>query len=131
MITLRKALGLSALFLLLVTTACGGAAAPSTEAPSGPDYNFEPAATYEAPAATEAPASAPQQNGQPPSAEQPNDMFFEDYGVNPAIDAEDDERGSRQSQSALPQECRLSVSRLLPRQVVDPDVSLSERHFRD
>ncbi len=87
--TLRKALGLCALFLLLITSACGSATAPSTEAPSSADYNLEPAATY-AGAATEAPASAPQQNGQPPSAEQPYDMFFEDYGVNPAIDSEDD-----------------------------------------
>lgn len=87
--TLRKALGFCALFLLLVTTACGGAAAPATQEYSGGDYNFEPAATY-APAATEAPAFAPQQNGQSPSAEQPTDMFFEDYGVNPAIDVEDD-----------------------------------------
>jgi Ca-activated chloride channel homolog len=86
--TLRKAIGLCALLLLLFTAACG-AAAPSTHAPSAPDYNLEPAGTYEA-AATEAPAWAPQQNDQFPSTETPNDMFFEDHGVNPAVDAEDD-----------------------------------------
>jgi len=85
--TLRKALGLCALFLLLFVTACGGAAA--TEAPSETDYSYEPAAT-EAPAAAEAPASAYDPNGQPPNPEPPTDMFFEDYGVNPSIDTEDD-----------------------------------------
>jgi len=85
--TLRKALSLCALFLLLFITACGGAAA--TEVPSQTDYSYEPAAT-EAPAAAEAPASAYDQNGQPPNPEPPTDMFFEDYGVNPSIDTEDD-----------------------------------------
>ncbi len=86
--TLRKALGFCALFLLLFVTACGGAAA--TEAPSETDYSYEPAAATEAPAAAEAPASAYDQNGQPPNPEPPTDMFFEDYGVNPSIDTEDD-----------------------------------------
>ena len=86
--TLRKALGLCALFLLLFITACGGAAA--TDAPSETDYSYEPAAATEAPAAAEAPASAYDQNGQPPNPEPPTDMFFEDYGVNPSIDTEDD-----------------------------------------
>ncbi len=93
---LRKTLGLCALFLLLFTVACGGGA-PATEAPPVlNDYDYAPAAT-EAPAATQAPFFAPQQNSgaapnqQPPANQQPpTDMFFEDNGVNPAIDTEDD-----------------------------------------
>ncbi|MBC7876934.1 MAG: von Willebrand factor type A domain-containing protein [Anaerolineales bacterium] len=98
MLTLRKAISLSVLLVLLFATACGGSPA-STEAPGAPDYNLEPAATYE-PAATEAPVFV-----EPPSGEQdqspslaptqtsnnePYDMFFQDYGVNPSIDTEDD-----------------------------------------
>ncbi|HCK67139.1 MAG TPA: VWA domain-containing protein [Anaerolineae bacterium] len=82
--TLRKAFGLCAVFLLLFLAACGGGAA-ATESPLYYDY--------EAPAATEAPAeesfyfpSATQSSG----ANEPYDMFFEDYGVNPSIDTEDD-----------------------------------------
>jgi Ca-activated chloride channel homolog len=88
---LRKAIGLCALFVLSFTAACGApAGSAATEAPSASDYDFEYSATDE-PAATEAPAwEAPQQNHQPQSTQQPNDMFFEDYGVNPSIDAEDD-----------------------------------------
>jgi len=84
--TLRKALGLCALFLLLLVTACGAPA--STEAPASADY-YLPSAT-EAPAAAEASAFSPQQNAQSPSSQQPYDMFFQDYGVNPSIDTEDD-----------------------------------------
>ena len=96
MITLRKTIGFSVLLLLLFTTACGGAA--STEAPRALDYTEAPAAT-EAPA-VEMPAYAPTQTmsfapqsnppPQPPSKSEPYDMFFEDYGVNPSIDTEDD-----------------------------------------
>ncbi len=85
--TLRKAIGFSVLLLLLFVTACGGAAA--TEAPALYDYNLPPAAT-EAPAVAEAPAFDAQQSGQSPSSQQPYDMFFQDYGVNPSIDTEDD-----------------------------------------
>ncbi len=84
--TLRKALGLCALFLLLLVTACGAPA--STEAPASADY-YLPSAT-EAPAVAEASAFSPQQNAQSPSSQQPYDMFFQDYGVNPSIDTEDD-----------------------------------------
>jgi Ca-activated chloride channel family protein len=97
MITLRKAIGFSVLLILLFTSACGGAAA--TQSPSVPDNNYSPVAT-EAPAAMETPAqspalapqsSAPQSSGQSPSKNtQPYDMFFQDYGVNPSIDTEDD-----------------------------------------
>lgn len=95
---LRKAIGFSVLLLLLFTSACGGSApaatdAPAaTEAPASPDYSFDAPAATEAPAA-EAPAAIPQQqNGQQPPAtgNDPYDMFFEDYGVNPSIDTEDD-----------------------------------------
>ncbi len=91
MFTLRKAIGFSVLFVLLFLSACGGA--PATEAPSVPDYKLEPAAT-EAPAIAEAPANAPNQSqfASPTqtSNNEPYDMFFQNYGVNPSIDTEDD-----------------------------------------
>ena len=105
MITKRTALFTGMLFLLLFTTACG-AAAPATQAPAElpPGANYEP---KESAAATEAPAAqAPSLGAAPfatqspnfnqpnssaqPSGRSPDDMFFEDYGVNPSIDAEDD-----------------------------------------
>jgi Ca-activated chloride channel homolog len=82
--TLRKALGFCAVFLLIFTYACGGAA--STEHSAAPDYYLAPAA--EEPA-LESPASVPQGNSSAQGNE-PYDMFFEDYGVNPSIDVEDD-----------------------------------------
>lgn len=89
MTTLRKALGLSVLFILLFTTACG-AGASATEVPAEPGYYYE-SPVIEEPAATEAPAfSGPPIEQQSPSDQEPYDMFFENYGVNPAIDAEDD-----------------------------------------
>jgi Ca-activated chloride channel homolog len=84
--TLRKALGFCAVFLLIFTYACGGAAPAATEQPAAPDYYLAPAA--EEPV-LEAPASVPQGNSSAHSNE-PYDMFFEDYGVNPSIDTEDD-----------------------------------------
>ena len=101
----RNALLVGILFVLLFTSACGGAPA-ATQAPPEPTYNYSPeesdyAATeaplVEAPA-EEAPASGefPDQslsnpNPQlPPTNREPYDMFFEDYGVNPSIDTEDD-----------------------------------------
>src|SRR5690349_19774453 len=97
------------LFLLLFVTACGGAASTATQSPAAtqePDYY--PAAT-QAPA-TEAPAAMPegsavdlgpaatqsnpnsaQSNSWHPSANhEPYDMFFQNYGVNPSIETEDD-----------------------------------------
>ena len=90
---LRKAFGYCAVFLLLFLAACGGGAAATEEAPrelsSGEDY----AAATEAPA-PEQPASILPSGGYPaPTAgagNEPYDMFFEDYGVNPSIDTEDD-----------------------------------------
>jgi Ca-activated chloride channel family protein len=95
MFTLRKVFNLSVLLILLFGAACGAPAA--TEAPaatSAPyDYDLGPAAT-EAPAEPESPAyMAPQgtPNYQSPDrSNEPYDMFFQDYGVNPSIDTEDD-----------------------------------------
>lgn len=104
MFTRQKKLLMGMLFLLLFTTACG-AAAPATRAPDvqAPASNYEPempGAATEAPAA-QAPAVglAPmatqslnfaQPNSMQPSGPSPYDMFFQDYGVNPSIDTEDD-----------------------------------------
>jgi len=110
MFTKRNALLMGMLFLLLFATACGGAAA--TEAPRNDFQYEEPAAPEPAepapPAPTgsvlpagegyypeaEMPLSAPESTSQdwapPPAKRQPYDTFFEDYGVNPFIDAEDD-----------------------------------------
>jgi len=103
--TKRIALSMGLLFVLLVS-ACGGAAATEAPAPAQPQ-NYSP---HEAPVATEAPAmpeapsnsyvpsakdssspnpsnaGAPNQN----AGQDPQDMFFEDYGVNPSVDTEDD-----------------------------------------
>jgi len=98
MFTKRNALLMGMLFLLLVASACGPAA---TEEPRN-----EPAAPY-SPAATEEPAysgdsytlesdrlsspsESPSQDWGEPPKRQPTDTFFEDYGVNPFIDTEDD-----------------------------------------
>ena len=109
MITKHTALYVGMLFLLLVTSGCG-AAAPATQVPQSQngDYELElPAATEpsvatEAPAAAEAPfiGLAPQATQSPtyvqpnligpPANREPYDMFFEDYGVNPSVDTEDD-----------------------------------------
>jgi Ca-activated chloride channel family protein len=94
MYTKRNALLSGVLLLLLVATACGGA--PSTQAPSErqrQDYlPQEPAAT-QAPA-IEQPSYSPEVGAPnshvPQSNREPYDMFFQDYGVNPLIDTEDD-----------------------------------------
>jgi hypothetical protein len=107
MFTKHNALMAGILFILLFTSACGGAPA-ATQAPAvteAPPHNYIP----EGPAATEAPLEAPSvemvppatgyapdgsasnANPQiPPNNREPYDMFFEDYGVNPSIDTEDD-----------------------------------------
>ena len=107
--TKRNALIVGILFLLLVTSACGGAATQAPAATSAPNNYVEPAATqapadtYQ-PAATQAPAAtyvpnvnqAPAQSQpsfgmpSPKSNNGPYDMFFQNYGVNPSIDTEDD-----------------------------------------
>ncbi|MFN8413035.1 MAG: von Willebrand factor type A domain-containing protein [Anaerolineales bacterium] len=104
---LRKAIGFSVLLLPLFVSACGGGApAVATEAPAatlapGGDYYPEvPAAATEAPAAVEPdlnnqnPVNSPSQAviGAPTQTanHEPYDMFFQEYGVNPSIDTEDD-----------------------------------------
>jgi Ca-activated chloride channel family protein len=111
MFTRRNALMTGILFVLMFTSACGAAAPAATQAPPAPTqdpyHNYIP----EEPAATEAPAleehagvespandyfpeaSAPNSNLDhplPPTNREPYDMFFQDYGVNPSIDTEDD-----------------------------------------
>jgi Ca-activated chloride channel family protein len=94
--TLRKAAGPGVLFMFLFVTACGPAmgAASATEAPAATDYSGEyypeEAPATEAPMVDQNGFTAAQPGNQPPSEDEPYDMFFEDYGVNPAIDAEDD-----------------------------------------
>ncbi len=105
MITKRFALSLGMLFILLATYACGGAAA--TELPAAHEEPAALAATeaYAQPAMPEAPADAypvapldepslsgayAPQNAPSPKGREPYDMFFQDYGVNPSVDTEDD-----------------------------------------
>ena len=107
MVTKHNALLTGILFILLFTSACGGATAatraPAATEPSTHNYVPEESAPTEGPAATEAPAenfgaeaplpgspSTAPQVGIPQSNREPYDMFFEDYGVNPSIDTEDD-----------------------------------------
>jgi Ca-activated chloride channel homolog len=86
---LRKTFGYCAVFLLLFLTACGGAfAEPELEY-----ADYAPAATEEAAAYEEPSESISPQGGMPSQStekNEPYDMFFEDYGVNPSIDTEDD-----------------------------------------
>jgi Ca-activated chloride channel family protein len=105
MITKRFALSLGMLFILLVTYACGSAAA--TRAPVMRDEPAAPAATeaYAQPAMPEAQADvypvAPleepsmsgaytPQNAPNSKGREPYDMFFQDYGVNPSVATEYD-----------------------------------------
>ncbi|MBN2117526.1 MAG: von Willebrand factor type A domain-containing protein [Anaerolineales bacterium] len=108
MFTKRTALISSILFLILVTSACAAAATqspPVTQAPHSRDFYEWPAATeapaLEAPAARsyDAPSGPSVSDASAPNAGQPHrrkfnqepyDMFFENYGVNPSIDTEDD-----------------------------------------
>ena len=94
MFTKRNALLAGILFVLLLTSACGAPAA--TQAPPSTEPPFTDYIPQEA--STEAPATGylPQQSTSnvhpliPPANQEPYDMFFEDYGVNPSIDTEDD-----------------------------------------
>ena len=106
MITKRKALFTGMLFLLLFTTACGGAA-PATQAPAAipPAANYEP----EIPAAaTEAPAAKPSSLASPlwqlnlpippnptrlcsPPGAAPMICSSKTMGSIPSIDTEDDQ----------------------------------------
>ncbi|RPI92447.1 MAG: VWA domain-containing protein [Chloroflexi bacterium] len=109
MFTKRNALISGILFIVLLTSACGAAATPAPATQPSSDYEY-----FEA--ATEAPMEAPDRDyGSDAPAEEalapdyssekslqnadsqmdsnerePYDMFFEDYGVNPSIDTDDD-----------------------------------------
>ena len=101
--TKRIALSIGLLFVLLLS-ACGGA--PATQAPAATeeqstyrpdDYEAATEAPTEASAfensplpGQQDPSSAQPNSNVPPSGREPYDMFFEDYGVNPLIDTEDD-----------------------------------------
>jgi Ca-activated chloride channel homolog len=99
MFTKRLALS-GLLFMLLFASACGAAATPKSSAGTESPAYYGPAAT-EAPA-MEMPAVSPADQYYPtamspngvtaPNSKnnEPYDMFFEDYGVNPSIDTEDD-----------------------------------------
>jgi Ca-activated chloride channel homolog len=110
--TKRSLAFLALMLVLVVSSACGTPAA--TPAPAeqyqAPTTHYKPAATsepaqeYLAPAATEAPAAPaapstrqdangamnPKSPAQPPSSPSAPDMFFQNYGVNPMEDTEDD-----------------------------------------
>ncbi len=75
MFTKRNALLTGMLFLLLFVTACGGAASPATQSPAATQSN---------------PSYFPSNTLRPPANDEPYDMFFQNYGVNPSIDTEDD-----------------------------------------
>jgi Ca-activated chloride channel family protein len=83
-------MGLTAVFILV---ACGGAAEPQAleaeRVVSEIEYGAEEAAVEALPAPTML-ATAPADGLVPPNGESAADMFFEDYGVNPFIDTEDD-----------------------------------------
>ena len=93
---LRKVFNLSVLLVLLFASACGAAAptaAPPAATAAPPAYE----GYVEEPAAIAPPANAPPDSSYAPQAyptqsagDEPYDMFFEDYGVNPSIDTEDD-----------------------------------------
>lgn len=96
--TKRNALLMGILFVLLFTSACGGAAATQVPITSDPYQDYSAPAATEAPAGTYAPsvneAQAPSiaNSGAPnqKSDDEPEDMFFQNYGVNPSIDTDDD-----------------------------------------
>ena len=100
--TLRKAIGFSVLFMLFLTSACGAAAVtqaapPSvvSEQPNAPSVTEAPATSGQSVAPAQDPAQPPvlatqSAKSSPANNNQPYDMFFQDYGVNPSIDTEDD-----------------------------------------
>lgn len=90
MFTLRRAWLAGTLFLLLLTAACGGAAPAATQVPSVPAHNYSPEEYDSAGSEVLLPAVPPSGDFPPLSPQEPYDMFFEDYGVNPSIDTEDD-----------------------------------------
>ena len=99
MITKRSALSAGMLFVLLLGYACAPAATAESSPPEEPYSYVEPAATeayaseeysYESPAQPKEEAYLPSDAPYGSRGDEPYDMFFEDYGVNPSIDTEDD-----------------------------------------
>ena len=92
MFTLRKVFNLGILFTLLFVTACGAPAATQAPYESYPEFPAETSAPAEERYYAAAPADQSHyySTPMPPSSREPYDMFFEDYGVNPSIDTEDD-----------------------------------------
>ena len=98
MLTLRKAMRLSVLFVLLLVAACAPLATPTpppvpndviVEQPTqAMEMMDEPTPYPLADMPMEATATAPGQSQG--SNNEPYDMFFQNYGVNPSIDTEDD-----------------------------------------
>src|SRR5688572_4166115 len=103
MVTKHNALLTGILFILLFTSACGGAPA-ATQPPAATEPSTQNYVPQE-PAATEEPLEAPSVGLVPPATgnltdqsalssnppiqstnREPYDMFFENYGVNPSID---------------------------------------------
>jgi len=103
MFTKSFALSLGMAFVLLITSACGGAAATQSpapyEEPAPPAKPAAPEPRAQEKYSDESPAQSQQSQteayappGRPPNTKggEPYDMFFKDYGVNPSVDTEDD-----------------------------------------
>lgn len=75
---------------MAVLAACGGGRATDVAEPMTENVVHLPAATAAYEVAAEAIMEAPAAGLQPPNDQAYADMFFEDYGVNPFIDTEDD-----------------------------------------
>jgi len=94
MFTKQKALSVGMLFLLCITSACGSGAATDEPAAVSNFGSYVPFPTTSSSLENEAPLASSDASGQnwgpPAEKREPYDMFFEDYGVNPSIDTEDD-----------------------------------------
>jgi Ca-activated chloride channel homolog len=111
MSTKRNAIPFALALILIITSACGAAAPKTTAAPATAAPATSYAAATQAPVSPRYPASQPQTALQPaatmgsvqsaPGNQQPSgaqnnstlntyDTFFQNYGVNPRIDTEDD-----------------------------------------
>lgn len=83
--TLRQAFGFCAVLLLLFLAACGAGAPADLVGYAVPEHE-----AYVAPPAMEESYYGLPSSTQSSADHEPYDMFFEDYGVNPSIDTEDD-----------------------------------------
>ena len=100
MFTKSFALSMGMAFVLFVVSACGGATSTQSSTPNEepaapaepavPESDLQEEYFYASPTQAQAESYAP--SGKPPNSKggEPYDMFFEDYGVNPSIDTEDD-----------------------------------------